>query len=192
MKLRFSQPWKEKRVIGNAVLYLGNSLKILPKLVKVNAVITDPPYGTQELGGGYGRHGADGYGRRQKVRIGSVIINNRVQSQKIIGDTDLSLITAAFPLCQGLIDIGWLMIFYSAKKTPEFVQATKAGMWFGGVVWDKLAPGLGYHIRYRHEDIAVFRVGEPERPKDALLSIVRGSAPSEEHPHEKQIGRAHV
>jgi hypothetical protein len=58
-------------------------------------------------------------------------------------------------------------------------------VWFGGIVWDKGAPGLGYHIRYQHEDIAVFRVGEPKRPKDALLSIVRGAAMSEEHPHEK-------
>ena len=38
-------PWKEKRVIGNAELYLGDCLEILPHLPKVDAVITDPPYG---------------------------------------------------------------------------------------------------------------------------------------------------
>jgi DNA modification methylase len=37
-------PWKEKRVIGNATLYLGDCLEILPHLPKVDAVITDPPY----------------------------------------------------------------------------------------------------------------------------------------------------
>ncbi len=31
--------------IGNAVLYLGNCLEILPTLGKVDAVVTDPPYG---------------------------------------------------------------------------------------------------------------------------------------------------
>ncbi len=40
-----SDPWREKRVIGNATLYLGDCLEILPTLPKVDAVITDPPYG---------------------------------------------------------------------------------------------------------------------------------------------------
>jgi len=34
-----------KEVIGNAILYLGDCLEILPTLPKVDAVITDPPYG---------------------------------------------------------------------------------------------------------------------------------------------------
>jgi len=38
-------PWKRKEVIGNATMYLGDCLEILPHLPKVDAVITDPPYG---------------------------------------------------------------------------------------------------------------------------------------------------
>lgn len=38
-------PWKRKEVIGDAVLYLGDALEILPTLGKVDAVVTDPPYG---------------------------------------------------------------------------------------------------------------------------------------------------
>ena len=34
-----------KEVIGNATLYLGDCREILPTLPKVDAVITDPPYG---------------------------------------------------------------------------------------------------------------------------------------------------
>lgn len=34
-----------KEIIGNATLYLGDCLEILPTLEKVDAVITDPPYG---------------------------------------------------------------------------------------------------------------------------------------------------
>lgn len=34
-----------KEVIGNATLYLGDCLEILPTLAPVDAVITDPPYG---------------------------------------------------------------------------------------------------------------------------------------------------
>ena len=42
--------------IGNATLYLGDCLEILPTLPKVDAVITDPPYGISFV------HGAGGDG----------------------------------------------------------------------------------------------------------------------------------
>ena len=38
-------PWKRREVIGDAVLYLGDCRAILPTLGKVDAVVTDPPYG---------------------------------------------------------------------------------------------------------------------------------------------------
>lgn len=38
-------PYKRKEVIGDCTLYLGDCLEILPTLEKVDAVITDPPYG---------------------------------------------------------------------------------------------------------------------------------------------------
>ena len=34
-----------KEVIGNATLYLGDCHEILPSLPKIDAVVTDPPYG---------------------------------------------------------------------------------------------------------------------------------------------------
>lgn len=39
----------EKVVIGNATLYHGDSLEILPTLPKVDAVVTDPPYGLGKI-----------------------------------------------------------------------------------------------------------------------------------------------
>ena len=41
-------PWKEKRIIGNAELYLGDCLEILPTLGKVDAVITDDIMGHEK------------------------------------------------------------------------------------------------------------------------------------------------
>ena len=35
----------EKVIIGNAELYCGDCMEVLPTLPKVDAVITDPPYG---------------------------------------------------------------------------------------------------------------------------------------------------
>ena len=40
-----AEPWKRKEVIGDCTLYLGDCLEVLPALGKVDAVITDPPYG---------------------------------------------------------------------------------------------------------------------------------------------------
>ena len=37
--------YKQKIEIGNATLYLGDCMDVLPTLDKVDAVITDPPYG---------------------------------------------------------------------------------------------------------------------------------------------------
>ncbi len=37
--------WVKKEVIGDATLYLGDCLEIMPMLGKVDAVVTDPPYG---------------------------------------------------------------------------------------------------------------------------------------------------
>jgi site-specific DNA-methyltransferase (adenine-specific) len=43
--------------IGNATLYLGDCLEILPTLPDVDAVVTDPPYGTGWIVGGGKRAG---------------------------------------------------------------------------------------------------------------------------------------
>jgi DNA modification methylase len=40
-----SDPWRKRVEIGEAVLYLGDCLEVLPTLGPVDAVVTDPPYG---------------------------------------------------------------------------------------------------------------------------------------------------
>ncbi len=42
-----SEPWKRKEVIGDATLYLGDCLEVLPRIGEVDAVVTDPPYGIE-------------------------------------------------------------------------------------------------------------------------------------------------
>lgn len=37
--------YKRKEVIGDCTLYLGDCLEVMPQLGKVDAVVTDPPYG---------------------------------------------------------------------------------------------------------------------------------------------------
>ena len=40
-----TDPWTRKEVIGDCTLYLGDCLEVMPALGKVDAVVTDPPYG---------------------------------------------------------------------------------------------------------------------------------------------------
>jgi len=56
-----SDPWKRKEVIGDATLYLGDCLEILPHVGEVDAVVTDPPYGI-----GLSNH--DRAGNTRKIR----------------------------------------------------------------------------------------------------------------------------
>jgi site-specific DNA-methyltransferase (adenine-specific)/modification methylase len=44
-------PWKEARLIGDCLCLLGDCREILPMLPKVDAVVTDPPYGIGEAAG---------------------------------------------------------------------------------------------------------------------------------------------
>ncbi len=46
-----NQPWQRKEVIGGCTLLLGDCLDIIPMLGKVDAVVTDPPYGMQFVSG---------------------------------------------------------------------------------------------------------------------------------------------
>jgi DNA modification methylase len=40
-----ARPYKRKEVVGDATMYLGNNLDVLPLLGAFDAVVTDPPYG---------------------------------------------------------------------------------------------------------------------------------------------------
>ena len=54
----------EKVVIGNATLFRGDCMEILPTLGKVDAVITDPPYGIGMDGGSVGYKGFNDFEKR--------------------------------------------------------------------------------------------------------------------------------
>ena len=52
--------------IGNATLYLGDCMNILPMLDKVDAVITDPPYGLKRFKKGFGTTRFKGHGAEKE------------------------------------------------------------------------------------------------------------------------------
>ena len=70
-------PWKRKEVIGDATLYLGDCLEILPTLDKVDAVITDPPYGIDfNHSGSHGRFNGQGVTQAARARGNPSIIGD--------------------------------------------------------------------------------------------------------------------
>jgi adenine-specific DNA-methyltransferase len=161
-------------------IYHGDCKEILPTLPKVDLVLTDPPYGTQNLGGGYGRrqlHSIDG-------RLGRTIVE----------DVDLgALLGCACPLYRILSENSWLVTFCAPRRMLETAQIFQLGgfEYFGHAIWDKGTPGLGYTIRYSHEDLLIFRKGNPCSPEEAVMSIVRVGVSrvdtSLRHPHEKPV-----
>lgn len=157
----------------SCAIILGDCRDILPYLPKVDLVLTDPPYGTQLLGGGYGRrklHSLDGRNGRT-----------------IAGDCDLSVFLGTFPLLLERAEPGWMLVFYAARKTPEFIRAV-GDWWIGEIVWDGLCPGLGYTVRYQHESIAVLKIGEAPKPVAPIISVIREFGEGvDDHPHQKPI-----
>lgn len=153
----------EPVIIGNATLYLGDCREILPQLTGIDAVVTDPPYGIEEIVGAYGRDG-----------------------RKIENDKNLDVCHEALRLSAAALDNGWLFAFYSARVSPEFFGVDIGAKYFGEVIWDKRAPGMGGGLRYQHENIAVFKVGEPEKLKQ-LFSVITHYRRGVVHPHEKPI-----
>ena len=56
--------------IGDATLYLGDCLEILPTLSKVDAVVTDPPYGIERFTKGFGTTRFKGQAKGSGLRCG--------------------------------------------------------------------------------------------------------------------------
>lgn len=166
---------KTVHISDSVVLHLADCRDILTTMPdgSVKSVVTDPPYGTQELTGGYGRkqlyNTGDGYGRT------------------IENDEDLTMITDAYPELRRIVGVGWMTVFFSCRIMPDFIDATSRDDWYGELIWNKYQPGLGFHIRYSHESIGVFRIGEPERPKDPILSVIGCHQLSKIHPHQKPV-----
>jgi DNA modification methylase len=153
----------------------GDCLEVLRSLPDgcVDAVITDPPYGTDVP--------RDGYGRRQLWNA----------ERRIEGDSDLAAMDAGLRESLRLLAPNtWAVCFVSPKRHAESV-AVAEGAGFavkGEVVWDKAVPGLGGGIRYQHELVVLLAKGEPAGMAQ-LFSVIRcNRVQHARHPHEKPVG----
>jgi DNA modification methylase len=153
-------------------LYRADCLAILPTLDagSVDAIVTDPPYGTKVDG--------DGYGRRQKWNA----------NQQIVGDEDLSLLSRSLPeMRRILLPNAWAVLFCSPKRRDDVgAVCRESGLRIRDeIVWDKKAPGLGGGLRYQHESILLCSFGEPSG-RCELPSILAEWVPKGQHGHREQ------
>lgn len=156
--------------IGNATLYHGDCLEILPTLPKVDAVITDPPYGI-------------GYDPKRKRGGGKVFAGMQMMDQihdSIIGD-DRPFDPAPF-LQVGDVQILWGANHY-ASRLPD------SACW---LVWDKRA-GVTPDD-FADCEIAWCSTGKPARIHRQLWKgICRGGSGNiaisgaKQHPNQKPI-----
>lgn len=102
--------------IGNATLYLGDCREVLPTLPKVDAVITDPPYGIGEHGGGF---------RARKGQIVRVHENLGWDKQRPDAET--------FRL---ILDAAPLQIIWGGNYFADLLPPSK-----GWLYWQKLMGG---------------------------------------------------
>ena len=125
-------------IIGNATLYLGDCLEILPTLPKVDAVITDPPYSS----GGAFR--GDRAGSTAKKYMGSYGKPAAVDID-VVGDTRDGLgwafwATLWLSQCYKQMEDGSVCVIFSDwRQLPNATNVLQAAgfVWRGIGVWAK-------------------------------------------------------
>ena len=108
--------YKQKVIIGDAVLYLGDCMDVLPMLEKVDAVVTDPPYGIGEDGGRFRDRKGGGHRVLEKMNWDVSRPSSKV-----------------FDLME---EKGDVRIYWGGNYFADFLPASK-----GWLYWNKLMGG---------------------------------------------------
>jgi DNA modification methylase len=170
-KIQMSK-WREEFIAEDVRLICADCREVIPTLLHVDAVVTDPPFGIQDIVHAYGRAGLQ-------------------RDRRIINDRNLNVMIDAFNLIKNQFNNIWIVSFYSSRISPVFFRATEMLDYFGEVMWNKVNIGLGSQIRYQHENVAFFKIGKPLElgqisSVQSYMKLFR-SGDKSVHPHEKPI-----
>jgi DNA modification methylase len=150
-----------KEIIGNATLYLGDCLEVLPTLPKVDVVITDPPYGVAF------NSGMDGF-------LGDC---------NVIGDADTGARDAVVRWCGGAPCV----MFGSWKVQRPIIKLRGLLIWDKG---PHVGMGdLSFPWRPNHEEIYVWGEGFHGHRGTSVLQF-NAPSPNfirRDHPTEKPV-----
>jgi len=109
-------PYKRKEQIGDITLYLGDCMDIMPTLGKVDAVVTDPPYGI-------------GWRTNSKKRNGGI-------RKHFTGKDEMPIIGDDKPFNPVPFLVGKKQIMWGANNYSSHLQNN-----YGWLVWDKRPNG---------------------------------------------------
>ena len=149
--------------IGYATLYLGDCMEILPTLPKVDAVITDPPYGVSH-------------------EASSPNGNASWAGTQIANDADVSVRDRALDGFDNVIAFG-------AWRRPPLARAHTAFVWDKGPA----AGGMNFHAKFRNCWELGFVRGYAWNDGPMELGIITGcwlptwESLGREHPHQKPV-----
>lgn len=133
-----------KEIIGNATLYLGDCLEILPTLERVDAVITDPPFEAEAhtlQRRALGRGSEDG---RRDIKDAALPFRAITETERI------NTSYAIREICEG-----WALVFCQAEAVAKWKDTLEAAglQYKRAMVWVKPdgmpqfsgdRPGMGY------------------------------------------------
>ena len=157
-----------KRVIGDCTLYLGDCMDILPTLGKVDAVVTDPPYGVSFQS------------NRRETR-----------HDKIYNDDNLEWIPSLSSALYAVLEDNSVMIsFYGFPHIDVFMSNWKLAGFVpkSHFIWLKNNIGCGWFTRPQHEAAYLLTKGSPPKPETAPSNVIRANMTGNEyHPTQKPV-----
>lgn len=172
--------------IGNATLYLGDCLEIIPMLGKVDAVLTDPPYSS----------GARTDSERQ---VRGAMLRSMEDADWFSHDAMTTwgftwFIRSAFTELRSHLTIGaHLYVFIDWRQTPNIYGMLEACGYRVNhcLVWRKPHFGMGAYWRNQHENIIFGSLGMPaemlNHGKGSVLDFPAVSSSARVHPTEKPV-----
>jgi DNA modification methylase len=158
-----------KEVIGDCTLYQGDCIELLPRIERVDCVVTDPPYGD----------GPDAdYGTYDKT---------------IAGNDDPLLNCAMLRIVYHCLRKNATVYNFTNWRHQDFLRAYVARysklQMRHSIVWEK-GMKMGGAFRPAHEIIMVLEKGKPAYRRKDYADVQRYSIPlhtAETHPHEKPL-----
>ena len=156
-----------KEIIGAATLYLGDCRDILPTLPKVDAVITDPPYGIgADRGAAGGGTDASGrYARRPKQYEGGWDSARPQDFATLISAGQISIVWGGNYFADILPRGGRWLFWDKLNAMPSYSD--------GEIAWTNLAGVSVKKFTQCNNGLASLRDGERVHPTQKPLNLMR-------------------
>lgn len=168
---------KKETIIGDCRLLLGDALKIMPLLDKVDCVVTDPPYKLES-------------GGMTRVSMGGKFNLENYNNNGSIVECDIEW-SEFMPLISSLVERGHIYVMCNNRHVNNMLNSARnSGMKFHNLlVWDKVSPTPNRWYMKGCEFIGFFYKGKAFYINDCgSKQLIKIPLPKDtEHPTVKPI-----